>query len=126
MNRDINIKKIRPSLLIGETDKKPIELYQNVTLRPILKLQHEFTLSLLENHKNFKSNSLNFSTRQEYESYITKFIQSNIDFKNQIIGATIGLCTKEELNFYLEHRKELNKRIITMQSQRFVDTEFKM
>lgn len=122
MNRDTDLKKIRPNLNLANTDTKPLELFQNRTLRPILKLQQEFTFTLLQTHKNYKPiQSLKIS-RDQYEKLIAKFIQTNLGLKNQIIGAIIGLFTSDEINFYLTQKKELNRRIIQMQLKRFVDT----
>ena len=124
MNRDEKIKSIRPTLTLADTDKKPLELFQNETLRPILKLQHELTLSLLRNHKNYKPDHLSIATRQQYEIFLIKYIQTNLDLKNQLLGAIIGLFTTIEIAFYKAHRKELNKRMIQMQLKRFVDTVY--
>ena len=123
MNRDKKINSLRPDLSLPNTDKKPLELFQNEILRPILKLQHDLTLSLLSNHKNYKPDIVNF-TRQQYDNYITKYIQTNLDLRNQLLGSIIALFTSPELELYLVSRKELNKRIIQMQMKRFVDTAF--
>lgn len=122
MNRDEKFKSLRPDLDLGNSDKKTLELFQNETLRPILKLQHELTLSLLHSHRNFKADHLGAATRLEFEEYMTKYIQSNLDLRNQLIGATVGLFTKNELELYITNRKEMNRRLIQMQLKRYVDT----
>lgn len=124
MNRDELISGIRPTLNLSTTDTKPLELFQNETLRPILKFQHELTLSLLKNHKNYNPELASNCTRLQYESRLLKYIQSNLELKNQLVGAIIGFFTNAELGIYLEHRKEMNRRIIQMQLKRFVDLEF--
>ena len=43
MNRDQNVRSIRPELDLKNKNTLPIEKFQNETLRPILKLQHELT-----------------------------------------------------------------------------------
>ncbi len=122
MTRDEKVKSMRPELDLGHSDKKELELFQNETLRPILKLQHEVTLLLLQNHRYFKTDHLANATRLEYENFVTQYVQSNVDLRNQLLGTLIGMFTKNELAFYFTERKELNKRMIQMQLKRFVDT----
>ncbi len=124
MNRDELIQHIRPRLVLDITDAKPLEAFQNETLRPILKLQNEVTQALMRNHKNYKPELLSFDTRQQYETYLSKYIQTNIDFKNQLIGVIVGLFTTKEMLQYKSQAKELNRRIVQMQLKRYVDTAF--
>ena len=124
MNRDDAILQLRPNLNLDNANTKPLERFQNQTLRPILKIQHELTLSLLQNHKHFKEEQYAQLTKDAYEKVIVKFIQTNLDLKNQLIGSVIGLFTLSELQSYLPHKKELNRRVIQMQLKRFVDTRY--
>lgn len=124
MNRDKKIKSIRPTLNLVDTNTKSIELFQNETLRPILKLQNELTLSLLKNHKNYNPITLYNPDRLQYETRLLKYIQSNLELKNQLIGMIVGMFTNSEIEFYHKNRKELKKRITQMQLKRFVDMEF--
>ena len=124
MNRDELMKHIRPRLVLDITDAKPMEAFQNETLRPILKLQNEVTQALLRNHKNYKPEQWSFDTRQQYETYLSKYMQTNIDFKNQLIGVVVGLFTVKEMLQYKSQAKELNRRILQMQLKRYVDTAF--
>jgi len=124
MNREENIRSIRPLLKLADTDKKPLELFQNETLRPILKLQQEFTYALLNNHKNYQPKKFAGFNRQQYEAFLSKYLQTNLDLKNQLLGAVIGLLSLVEFEFYKLERKELNRRIIQMQMKRFADTMY--
>lgn len=121
MNRDQKVKSIRPILELENLNTKPIEKFQNETLRPILKLQHELTQFLLINHKNFESLRNSKSEEKQYQKLLKQFILTNIDLKNQLLGAVIGQFMKSELTFYLAQRKEINKRIIQMQINRYSD-----
>jgi len=124
MNREENIRSIRPLLKLADTDKKPLELFQNETLRPILKLQQELTYAFLNNHKNYQPKKFAGFNRQQYEAFLSKYLQTNLDLKNQLLGAVIGLLTLIEFEFYKLERKELNRRIIQMQMKRFADTMY--
>ena len=121
MNRDEKVLSLRPDLDLGGVDKTDMELFQNETLRPILKLQHELTISLLQQHKNYKLDKVKTMTKDQYDVFINKYLQTNVDLKNQLLGVVIGLFTSLDMSFYTEHRKEVHKRIIQMQKKRFVD-----
>ena len=122
MNRDEKVLSIRPNLDLGGKDKTDMELFQNGILRPILKLQHELTLSLLGQHRNYKLDKVKSMTKDQYDEFINKYLQSNVDLKNQLLGTVIALFTSDDMGFYVEHKKEIHKRIIQMQKKRFVDT----
>ena len=122
MNRDEMLVALRPSLNLENIDTKTLEVFQNQTLRPILKLQQDLTFSLLENHKYYKTQSNTNAPRQQYEIFLKKYLQSNTDLKHQILGAIIGQFTSKELEIYFTERKEINKRIMAMQIKRFLDT----
>jgi phosphoribosylanthranilate isomerase len=107
-----------------DTKTKSLETFQNETLRPILKIQHNLTLTLLQNHKHFKKEQYSQLTKDQFQKTIVKFIQTNLDLKNQLLGAIIGLFTLNEMHAYLLNKKEFNRRIIQMQLKRFVDTRY--
>lgn len=121
MNRDETVMALRPDLALGGTDKTNMESFQNETLRPILKLQHNLTLSLLKQHKNYKQDKVASMTKDQYDVFINKYVQTNVDLKNQLLGVVIGIFTSTEMVFYAEHKKEMHRRIIQMQKKRFVD-----
>lgn len=121
MQRDEKLLKMRPDLNLEHKSSKPIETFQNLCLRPILKLQNIHTITLLKNHKSYHIETTQSLNDLQYRSFIMKLLQSDLQFKNQLLGMIIGLFTGEEMNTYLLHKKELNKRIMKMQLQRFVD-----
>lgn len=124
MKRDEAIKGLRPLLELSTEVAKPFEAFQNTTLRPILKLQQDLTFSIFKKHKNYRLKEKSSISKEEYVSVVSKFVQSNLDLKNQLVGMIVGLFTTVELEYYLSQRKELNRRIIKMQVKRFVDTIF--
>jgi len=121
--RDVQLKALRPELQLSVSDSTEIESFQNLTLRPLLKLQDPITSKLLANSDHFNKLSMKIDKDNEkaYEEIVTKYLNSNIFFKNRIIGCIVGMMTEEEMDFYLAHTPEINKRIIGMQIRRFVD-----
>jgi hypothetical protein len=74
------------------------------------------------NHQNYNAIRILKPKEKQYETALKKFIQTNIEFKNQLLGAVIGQFTHAELTFYMNHRKEINKRIMQMQLNRYFDS----
>ena len=75
--------------------------FKTKRFRPILKLQHELTQFLLLNHQNYNAIRILKPKEKQYETALKKFIQTNIEFKNQLLGAVIGQFTHAELTFYM-------------------------
>jgi len=111
--------KPRPllSLKIANSEE---EIFQNETLRPILKLQHELIITLAQEF--LKSRNITWEKVREKDplQWLNINIKRDIPFKNQLIGMVIGQFNKEELIEYLSFQKEMNKRIINMMTERIV------
>lgn len=111
--------KLRPELFLKKADSKE-EIFQNETLRPILKLQHELIITLAQEF--LKSRNVTWEKIKEKDplQWLNINIKRDIPFKNQLIGMVIGQFNKEELAEYLTFQKEMNKRIINMMTERIV------
>ncbi len=110
--RDTGLIKLRPSIdVITHSDDDKLLKFQQVTLRPILKLQHP-VLQLFATDFLSKSNkgfySLNLS---DQVNILQQTIKGNITFKKLLTGIIIGQFTVEEMEIYLNHQEEINKRI---------------
>jgi oligoribonuclease NrnB/cAMP/cGMP phosphodiesterase (DHH superfamily) len=122
--KDVNLIKLRPQLGIDTKASTPIETFQNVTLRPILKLQHDTSMLILTESKHFNQ-ILQKVNRSEYDlltESIKNYVTKDIRFRYTIIGSIVGMMTKEELQYYIENSSEVNKRIMSMQIKRYADT----
>lgn len=115
----INKLDLRESLNITNSEATTeTEIFQNQTLRPILKLQNDLYFSLFTNYalrQKADFNSLSISKKQ---IFIEQSIQKDAVLKNTFIGITIGMFTLEELKIYESESKVFNKRIITMLIER--------
>jgi hypothetical protein len=117
--RDKNIISIRPVLdLYSIEDKTDIELFQNETLRPILKLQHDIVVALFK--YNIRQRNTPFETlpNASREKAIILILQKDLPLRNQLFGIIVGLFTQSELHFYLENEPELSKRLRDLLTQR--------
>ncbi len=94
------------------------EIFQNQTLRPILKLQNDIYLEVFRNYiSKSKLNFSNFSIEKKMQ-FIENSIQKDINFQNILKGITIGLFTMDEYFTYSKNSSNLNKRLMSMLIER--------
>jgi len=124
-NRDQKLIAIREKIPNAKINCiSEFEKFQNLTLRPILKLQNDLTLLILKNNKAFNSLSINSKNKQDLNLELKFFLTKNLQLKVVIINSIVALFTQEEYLFYIENKKELNKRILSMQIKRYLDEVF--
>jgi len=112
---------LRPEIDLDVSNSTETELFQNKTLRPILKFQNDTVLKLFLDF--IFSSKIHFSLlsmNQKYE-FIRTSVKNDLNLKISLIGIAVGLFTNEELDFYFEHKKEINKRIVEMMVKRISD-----
>ena len=114
-------------LLRGETlgsisaQSSTEEIFQNQTLRPILKLQNDLFVHVFINYV-VKQKNVFFSLSIEKKlSYIEHVIQKDIKFRNSLKGMIIGLFTLEEYDTYIKNSSNLNKRMMNLLIERLKD-----
>lgn len=97
------------------------ELFQNKTIRPILKLQNDLILFVFKNYiKKHKNKFYNLTLEKRLE-YIENAIQRDIKFRNALKGIIIGQFTVEEYETYTLNSSALNKRMMSMAITRLKD-----
>jgi hypothetical protein len=94
------------------------EIFQNQTLRPILKLQNDIYLEVFKKYiSKSKLDFNNFSIEKKMQ-FIENSIQKDINFQNILKGITIGLFTIDEYLIYSKNSSNLNKRLMIMLIER--------
>lgn len=122
MDRD-DIKAFRPMVsVVNSIETSELECFQNETLRPVIKLQHDLLIRLFSMNPLAKNISASKGPRIEFQKKVRDLITSQSTMKNQLIGMVSGMLTTSEIEFYLSHQTELNKRIHRMICQRIADT----
>lgn len=115
--------QLRPLISNALTENsKPLEVFQNEVLRPVIKMQHEIILAHICSIEQFKVILSKKGARTDFQSRVHGFISKQQDIKNQLTGMILGMLTEQEFAFYREHQNDLNKRISQMISQRISDT----
>jgi hypothetical protein len=113
-------KQLRPEILsiIKTENFSALEKFQNETLRPIIKLQHDLILTRFEHYlKQNKINIIELNKTQKTD-LMNKLFKSDTRLKNDFRGLIIGLFTLEEYKEYLTISSQLNKRINNMIRQK--------
>ncbi|WNW02641.1 glyoxalase [Tenacibaculum sp. HL-MS23] len=122
----MNSNKISIRPVLNLSSEIPVEDFQNKTIRPILKLQHELLLQFFVFFcKNQKVDILNVE-KEKFNKAVNNITKKNINLKNQFLGLIIGQFTVGEFAFYKENNTDINKRILTMIGQRIKDSQLEI
>jgi len=118
--RDIAIKKLRPPIptIIDENAVSSAELFQNRTLRPILKLQNELLVSIFRQYivkRKGTFHQLNITKKREY---IEHSIRKDLRFKNLLVGTIMGHFALAEYEHFIANEGELTRRMTDLLVQR--------
>lgn len=116
--RSEQLKSIRPSIEVDNSKSTDFEIFQSVTVRPILKFQNDLIISLVNNHLAEHKIVVKNLTDNKKTERIHEIVKTNLQLKQLFTGIVIAHFTDEELAFYLENKKEVVKRIITMLLER--------
>ena len=94
------------------------EVFQNQTLRPILKLQNDLFIEVFRNYAVKQKNVFFDLSPDKKMAYIENVIQRDIKFRNSLKGLVIGLFTVNEYREYIQNSSNLNKRMMNMLIER--------
>ncbi len=113
---------IRPIIKhIGTTEKKTDEeSFQNTTLRPVLKLQHELLIAFFENYVGKKKIDFQGLSSIRKEDIVSNMFKKDNMFKTELRGMIIGQFTVSEFAVYQKLAPEANKRILSMAKERLL------
>lgn len=118
-NRDNYITALRGDTIgsINEFSSHD-EVFQNRTLRPILKTQNDLFIAVFINYAIKQKNVFFNLSPEKKVQYIENVIQRDIKFRNSLKGIIIGLFTVEEYDDYIQNSSNLNKRMMNMLIER--------
>ncbi|WP_417941594.1 glyoxalase [Flavobacterium sp. RS13.1] len=94
------------------------EIFQNQTIRPILKLQNDLFIAVFINYVNKnKADFYSYPVEKKLQT-IENSIQKDIKFRNSLKGIVMALFTIEEYNTYIQNSSSLNKRMMNLLTDR--------
>lgn len=99
-----------------------LELFQNQTLRPVIKMQHDLLIASFNTYKAKRKIDFSSLTDQKKRSKTKAVFVKDINYKNLTLGFIVGAFSLEEFAYYSLNASELNKRIIQIVIQRVQDS----
>lgn len=121
--RNEKLLSIRPTLPLSIEGNSEPEKFQNITLRPILKFQHDILISVLKSYIEIHNKAFYTSIKNDQINYIEMTIKTDTRFKNKLLGLIIGLFTVEEYAFYHQNETELSRRLRDLIIQRLTSVD---
>ncbi|TDO71188.1 hypothetical protein EV143_10943 [Flavobacterium chryseum] len=118
-DRDTFLKEFRGETLgTVSAQSSTDELFQNQTIRPILKLQNDLFLAVFINYVNKNKADFYSYTVEKKIQTIENSIQKDIKFRNSLKGMIIALFTVQEYDTYIQNSSSLNKRMMNLLVER--------
>ncbi len=120
--RQIDLESIRPkisSATINDTMSND-ERFQNLVIRPIVKLQSDLFNEVFKNYANKHKGTFYDLSIEKRIGYIENAIQKDIKFRNSLKGIVIGLFTVDEYKLYIQNSSALNKRMMQIVKERLI------
>lgn len=115
----LNIRPEIPSAKVYDSMTKD-EAFQNITLRPIIKLQNDLFISVFKNYITKRKNVFYDLTLPKKLDYIENAIHKDMKFRNSLKGMIIGQFTVEEYDIYIQNSSALNKRMMNIVKERLL------
>ena len=122
------MEKVRPKLpdVLTEGELKEEELFQNMVLRPVIKMQHDLLIMRVKSHFSSKRILFNVMDNKKRTAAIIQAFQSDHYLKKEIQGMITGQLSLAEFQLYLKSERSFNKRIIQMVRNRMIDSLFEL
>ena len=116
--------KVRPNLpeSLVEGNLKEEELFQNMVLRPVIKMQHDILILRVQTHFLSKKIVFHMMDKKKRVNAIESAFQNDNTFKKEIQGMILGQLNPEEFQRYLKSERSMNKRVIQMVRNRMLDS----
>ncbi len=123
-NRDEYLIALRPDIPNARVsdDMSSEERFQNATLRPIAKLQHDLLLSVFSNYIKKHKNVFYGLTATKRVDYIENAVNRDQKFRNSLKGIMIGQFTIAEYQAYISNSSALNKRMMNLVRERLINS----
>ena len=118
------MEKVRPKLpdSLTEGELKEEELFQNMVIRPVIKMQHDVLILRVKTYFTSKRVMFNVMDKKKRALAIEKAFLGDNAFKKEIQGMILGQLDTSEYQHYLKYERTMNKRIIQMVRNRMLDS----
>ncbi|MFB6231262.1 MAG: VOC family protein [Salinibacter sp.] len=114
MTRAERLTRVRPVLDLDTTESRPVERFQNETLRPILKLLNPTILRLVAVRLSRYGVGFAAMDRVDQRDRLRNLMKEDGRLKRTLLGMVVGHLTEDELETYLAHKDEVRRRTVPM------------
>jgi hypothetical protein len=116
------LNSIRPEIASSSINENMSsdERFQNLTLRPITKLQSDLLIAVFKNYIEKHKCVFYGLPLEKRLDYIENAITKDMKFRNSLKGIIIGLFTVEEYMIYIQNSSSLNKRMMHIVKERLI------
>ena len=119
--RDDAVQQIRPYVPVDTDDQRPMEQFQSRTLRPLCKLQNPLLLTLVARYLGKYNTGFAEMHRADQEAKVRNLLKEDRRLKRSLVGMIAGHFTEDEFAFYLDHQREVRRRLVALFTQRVLD-----
>jgi len=118
--RDITLLKLRPEIPTVQIHPgtSSEELFQNETIRPIVRLQDDLLMAVFRNYARKHKNVFYDLSVEKRLDYIENAVHKDTKFRNSLKGIIIGQFTLDEYEKYIQNSSALNKRMMNIIKER--------
>ena len=123
-NRNLDLKRIRPDFMTTTINDgmSTEERFQNLVLRPIIKLQNDLFIEVFKNYATKHKNVFYDLSLEKRIDYVGNAIHKDMKFRNSIKGMILGLYTIEEYKLYIQNSSALNKRMMNIVKEDLINS----
>lgn len=117
------MNKERPILSgLVNSQTTEVEEFQNIVIRPIIKMQHNLLIAFFENYLQKRKIDFVILTDQKKRAKIKSILEKDIQFKNMVLGSILGHFSVDEYATYIQNSSEFNRRIRQIIIKRLQDS----
>lgn len=119
--RDDAMLRIRPYVPVDTEEQRPMEQFQSRTLRPICKLQNPLILTTVARYLQKYNTGFEQMAPADQEAKARNLLKEDRRLKRSLVGLVAGHFTEDEYAFYLDHQREVRRRLVALFTQRVLD-----
>lgn len=108
---------LRPDLSLAPA-AAPEEQFQNNTLRPIMKLQAPLLQAVLRMFLTKRKVKIYEAPAAEKIAKVKEMVTRDNRLRGLLFGIALGQFTAEEMNYYVAHESEVNRRMTNLLVER--------
>lgn len=118
-DKTARLLSLRPSVSTKPASGEA-EIFQNITLRPILKLQNDLLIRVFKQYIHQRKNVYYKLNEADQLFYITQSLKQDQKFQQFLRGIIIGHFTDQEYETFLVNEQEINRRLFNLIEQRLI------